>query len=84
MKKIFFIILLTFPFLGIYSQEVATKSDTLRKDALNVYMSASDYFRKEIPFVNYVRDIKDAGVYIISTSQSTGSGGREYSYFLVG
>jgi hypothetical protein len=84
MRKLFIITLLTFSFLRIYSQTSASKQDTLRKDALNVYMSASDYFRKEIPFVNYVRDIKDAGVYIISTSQSTGSGGREYSYFLVG
>jgi hypothetical protein len=47
-------------------------------------MEASDYIRKEIPYVNYVRDIKDAGVYIISTSQRTGSGGREFTYFLVG
>jgi hypothetical protein len=47
-------------------------------------MDASDYVRKEIPFINYVRDIKDAGVYIISTSQSTGSGGTEYTFFLVG
>jgi len=70
--------------LNAFCQEIATKSDTLRKDALNVYMTASDYLRKEIPYVNYVRDIKDAGVYIISTSQQTGSGGFEYSYFLVG
>jgi hypothetical protein len=47
-------------------------------------MEASDYIRREIPYVNYVRDIKDAGVYIISTYQRTGSGGREYTYFLVG
>ena len=47
-------------------------------------MEASDYIRKEIPFVNYVRDIRDAGVYIISTTQRTGSGGIEHSYFLVG
>ena len=47
-------------------------------------MEASDYIRREIPYVNYVRDIKDAGVYIISTSQRTGSGGWEYTYFLVG
>lgn len=71
-------------FLQSFSQEAQTKSDTLRKDALNVYMDASDYIRKEIPYVNYVRDIKDAGVYIISTSQNTGSGGREYTYYLVG
>ena len=76
-----FIIAICFP---SFSQTAQTKSDTLRKDALNVFMDASDYIRKEIPYVNYVRDIKDAGVYIISTSQETGSGGREYSYFFVG
>lgn len=47
-------------------------------------MEASDYIRKEIPYINYVRDIKDAGVYIISTYQRTGSGGYENTYFLVG
>ena len=67
-----------------FSQETTAKTDTLRKDALNVFMDASDYIRKEIPYVNYVRDIKDAGVYIISTYQRTGSGGWEYTYFLVG
>jgi hypothetical protein len=60
------------------------KSDTLRKDALKIYMDASDYIKKEIPYVNYVRDIKDAGVYIISTTEGTGSGGTKYSYYLVG
>jgi hypothetical protein len=47
-------------------------------------MDATSYIRKEINFVNYVRDIKDADVYIISTSQATGAGGWEYTYFLVG
>lgn len=70
----------TWPIVG---QDVQP-ADTLRKDALKVFMEASDYIRKEIPYVNYVRDIKDAEVYIISSSQSTGSGGTEYSYFLVG
>jgi hypothetical protein len=78
------LLLLAIICLNVFCQEIATKSDTLRKDALNVYMTASDYIRKEIPYVNYVRDIKDAGLYIISTSQRTGSGGFEYSYFLVG
>jgi len=67
-------------------------SDTIRKDALNVFMQSSDYFfdestdhiHREIPYVNYVRDIKDAGVYIIPTRQRTGSGGYENTCFLVG
>jgi hypothetical protein len=72
------------PFLRGYSQETPSKSDTLRKDALNVFMETTDYLRREIPYVNYVRDIKDAGVYVISTNQRTGSGGVEYTYFLIG
>jgi hypothetical protein len=63
---------------------MSSQSDTLRKDALNVFMDASDYIRKEIPYLNYVRDIRDAGVYIITTYQRTGSGGMQYTYFLVG
>lgn len=67
-----------------FSQEAKVESDTIRKDALNVYMSASSYIKKEITFINYVRDIKVADLYIISTYQSTGSGGEATTYFLVG
>jgi len=84
MKKTILFLLLVILFVRGFSQDQQTKSDTLRKNALNVFMDASDYVRKEIPFINYVRDVKDAGVYIISTSQSTGSGGTEYTFFLVG
>jgi hypothetical protein len=84
MKKILFAFCSALLCCHSFSQETPTKSDTLRKDALNVFMEASDYIRKEIPYVNYVRDIRDAGVYILSTSQGTGSGGREYTYFIVG
>jgi hypothetical protein len=68
----------------MFSQEENATSDTLRKDALNVFMEVSDHIRREIPFVNYVRDIKDADLYIISTIEQTGSGGREFTFFLVG
>ena len=84
MKRTILLISLVFCFLQAFPQETATKSDTLRKNALNIFMNASDYFRKEIPYVNYVRDIKDAGVYILSTIQGTGSGGQKFTYFLVG
>jgi hypothetical protein len=70
--------------VNTYTQDIENQPDTLRKDALNVFMEASDHMRREIQYINYVRDIKDADVYIISTSQMTGSGGREYTYFLVG
>lgn len=81
MKRISLLLLFLFAGFSLFAQ---VKGDTIRKDALNVFMEASDYIRKEIPYVNYVRDIRDAGVYIISTSQSTGSGGKEYTYFFIG
>jgi hypothetical protein len=84
MKRIILAAVLILNIINCKSQEAAVQSDTLRKDALNVFMESTDYIRKEIPYVNYVRDIRDAGVYIISTSQRTGSGGYEYTYFLVG
>ncbi len=37
-----------------------------------------NYFRTEIAWVDWVRQPQDADVYVIMTSQSTGSGGREY------
>ncbi len=70
--------------VAAFPQGSYIQPDTLRKDALNVFMEANDYIRKEIPYVNYVRDIKDAEVYIISTFQRTGSGGGEHTFFLIG
>ena len=72
-----------------FSGGLETKSDSLRKDALHVFMETNDnktndYIRKEIPYINYVRDIRDASVYILSTKQRTGAGGTEFTYFLVG
>jgi hypothetical protein len=84
MKKTCLLIILTITFLNCYSQQAETKSDTLRKDALNVFMDATDYIREEIPYVNYVRDIRDAGVYILVSNERTGSGGRKATYFFVG
>ena len=80
--------ILFFTFLSVllpaFAGGVDTKSDSLRKDALLVYMEANDYIKKEIPYINYVRDIRDASVYILSTKQRTGAGGTEFTYFLVG
>ncbi len=83
MKKIIlsFILILT----SIFSfGQMANETDTLRKDALRVYMESDDFIRQEIPYINYVRDIKDAQVYVISSNQRTGSGGEEFTFYLVG
>lgn len=85
MKKQLTVLFLFLSSFSLFAQEKIETADTLRKDALRVYYSgASDYIKREITFINYVRDLKEAQLYIISTSESTGSGGRQYSYNLVG
>jgi hypothetical protein len=83
-KNLLLLLLFCLPVIKGFSQEMTEQSDTLRKDALNVYMQATDYIKKEMSFINFVRDIKVADVYIISTSESTGSGGVKYTYFITG
>jgi hypothetical protein len=84
MKKLILSLLLTLFSIQIFSQAPDLHGDTLRVNALNVFMDATDYIKKEIPYINYVRDRQVADVYIISTQESTGSGGYVSTYFIVG
>ncbi len=43
-----------------------------------------DYFRQEVPFVNYVRDRMDAQLHVLVTQQLTGAGGFEYTFHFMG
>jgi hypothetical protein len=84
MRKTIFIFSLLAISTQAFPDGIETKSDSLRKDALTVYMETNDFIRREIPYINYVRDISDANVYILSSKQRTGAGGTEFTYFLVG
>lgn len=63
-------------------------SDSLRFGALKVFFDCpycdEDHIRREVSFVNYVRDRKEAQVHVMITRQITGSGGREYSFLFIG
>jgi len=56
----------------------------MRKDAIMVFIDCRtcdmSYTRQEIPWVNYVRDVREAEVYVLVTRQDAGSGGRQYTY----
>jgi hypothetical protein len=70
--------------LEILSQENLSPADTSRKYAVKIFLDCNDcdmnYTRQEIPYINYVRDHTEAEVYILVTTQHTGSGGHEYTY----
>jgi len=93
MNKLFITKMLSFLVIAITIASGATaqdtiKNDSLRKDALNVYFNCPycdmDYMKKEITYINYVRDQKDAQLYIMVTEMSTGGGGEEYSIYFIG
>lgn len=70
-----------------YSEE-EIDIEELKKSAPKIFLDCRrcdrDFIRTEIPFVNYVRDRKDADVHILVTTQRTGSGGREYTMAFIG
>jgi hypothetical protein len=43
-----------------------------------------NYLRREIPYVNYVRERTEADVHLLVTSEQTGSGGRAYRLNFIG
>lgn len=62
--------------------------DSLKKEAVNVFLDCewcdADFFRKQITFVNYVRERKEADVHILITSQNNASGGNSFSFLFIG
>jgi hypothetical protein len=85
-KKLSVILLMSFySFQSFSQQNPDNASDTLRKYAINIFMEeVPDYFKEEVPFVNYVRNKNVADLVIIQTQQMTGSGGAEFTFFIEG
>jgi hypothetical protein len=48
------------------------------------YLCDLDFFRREISFVDYVRDRRDADVHVLVTSRRNGSGGLDYEISFIG
>jgi hypothetical protein len=85
-----FLIVIAFIILPIkvLSQENQSVKDSYRAEAVKVFLDCRNcdmnYTRQEIPYINYVRDVREAEVFILVTTQHTGSGGRQYTYTFQG
>jgi len=84
-------VLIIFQFISWISPSYARENENnlteLHSKATKVFLdvqSYQDYIKTEIPFVNYVRDRKEAQVHILLTQQETGSGGDEYTLTFIG
>jgi len=74
--------------LSGFSQEAKAPVDSLRNGALRLFLDCMscdiNYTREEIPYVNYVRDTREADVYLLVTSQNSGSGGNQFTFTFEG
>jgi len=72
----------------LHAQEQDSTDYPQREDAVRIFIDCGrcdmNFIREEIPYVNYVRDVREAQVYILETRETTGSGGRKYTYAFVG
>ncbi len=89
MKKIFLsglviFLLISFSEQKIKAQDNDSVTDTLRKDAVKIFLDCPscdmNYTREQINFANFVRDVKEAHVFILVTQQNAGSGGTQYTF----
>jgi len=69
-------------------QESESDTTVQRENALRIFIDCArcdmNYIREEIPYVNYVRDVKEAQLYILETREMTGSGGNKYTFVFLG
>lgn len=87
-RRILPILLGFFVLFQAQGQEQDSTDNAQREDAVRIFIDCNhcdmNFIREEIPYVNYVRDVKEAQVYILETAETTGSGGRKYTYAFVG
>ena len=73
---------------SVLSQEVGSGIESVRKAAVDLFIDCQvcdmNYIRQEIPYANYVRDVKEAEVYLRVTRLDAGSGGRQYTFLFQG
>lgn len=66
------------------AMEGPVQQGNFRKDAVKVFIDCSscdmNFTRQEIPWVNYVRDVTEAQVYVLVTRQNSGNGGNLFTY----
>jgi hypothetical protein len=87
-KYLLFIITVMIIPSNILSQENISTADTTRAGAVKVFLDCDDcdmnYIRKEIPYINYVRDVREAEIFILVTNQDAGSGGEQFTFTFQG
>ena len=66
---------------------ISAQGQDLRANSVNIFLDChcdQQFIKQEIPYVNYVRDRKEADIHLIVTRMSTGSGGDQFTLRFIG
>ncbi len=83
-------VLLALPTLTSASGQEVLPGPPRPEEPLRVFLDCDDrtcdfdHFRREVAFISYVRDRADDELHVLVTSQRTGAGGDEISFFFIG
>ena len=65
-----------------------SQQKSLKDEAVRVFLDCNgcdtEHIKKELNFVNYMRDRNDAQVHILSTRETNGAGGVSHTFFFIG
>ena len=83
--RLYYLVFFCISLNPLFAQEI---NDDVNKSLPRVFLDCDgcdfDFVRREIDFVHYVRDRKQADIHILVTDQNTASGGEAYNLNFIG
>jgi hypothetical protein len=74
--------------LGVLVSVAATSAQEVKHEIARVFLDCNrcdeDYLKKEVAFIDYVRNREDADVHVLVTTQGTGGGGAQWTLKFIG
>ncbi len=83
------VVFVAFGLLAATSEAAGQAATAPRASPIRIFLDCNfscdeDFLKREITFVDYMRDRRDADVHVLVTTQETGGGGTEYTLKFIG
>ena len=83
------VVFVAFGLLAATSEAAGQAASAPRASPIRIFLDCNfscdeDFLKREITFVDYMRDRRDADVHVLVTTQETGGGGTEYTLKFIG
>ena len=88
MKRFISIVTCVLALFGLAAPAVAQPAPAAKHDLIRVFLDCNrcdeEYLKKEVTFIDYVRNREDADVHVLVTTQETGGGGSQWTLKFIG